>query len=136
MSLTIPQVRDALTASISSIAVFSGRVSSGWPGQVNGPCAVVHRKQTDRNVEFNGGNQTTFAISVYLPSTDLPTAQFTMDALLAEDGDSVPAKVSADTSLGGVVNWATISTIDEEGLVDLQGITYYSASISVLVSHN
>jgi hypothetical protein len=132
--LTIPQVRDAIAAAITTIPGL--RVSSGWPGQVNPPQAVVHRKQTDRNVEFDGGNQTTFVVSVYLPSTDLATAQSTMDALLAEDGNSVVALITADTSLGGVVNWCTIPMIDEEGLVDLLGVTYYSAAISVLVSHN
>lgn len=135
---TIPQVRDAIAAAITGIPALSGRVSSGWPNQINAPCAVVHRKQTARNAEFNGGDNTIFHVTVYLPSIDLPTVQTTMDALLAPTGSGsiVALLAEGDTSLGGIVNWLTIPAIDEEGLVELLGVTYYSASISVLVSHN
>lgn len=134
---TIPTVRDAVAAAISSAPTFSGRVYSGWPGQINPPCAVVHRKQTNRNVEFSGGNQTTFIVSVFLVPTDLPTAQSQADGLLSDTGtNSLPALLEADTSLGGVANWLTVPQIDEEGLVEMAGVAYYSASISVIVSHN
>lgn len=133
---SIVQVRDAITAAVTPVPALNGRVSSGFPSLINPPCAVVHRRRTDRGIEFNGGNQTTFMVTIYLSFADLPTAQATMDGLLTEGAGSVIAALEADTSLGGLVNWLTIPTIDEEGLIEMAGLTYYSASVSVLVSHN
>lgn len=137
MSVTIPQVRNALTSTLTGITVFSGRVLSGWPNQIIPPCCVVYRRTTEKNVEFNGGDNTTFLVQIYLVPTELVSAQLQMDALLAPDGNqSILGCLTADTSLGGVVNWLTIPQLDEEGLVEMNGIQYYSASIQVLVSHN
>ena len=137
MAATIPAVRQAIATALAGITVFSGRVYSGWPNQVTPPCVTVYRRTTEKNVEFNGGDNSTFLVTVYLVPTELVTAQSQMDALLAPDGtQSILGCLTADTSLGGVVTWLTIPQIDEEGLVEVMGVQYYSASIQVLVSHN
>lgn len=134
-AFTIPQVRQALANTLTGIPGL--RVSSGWPGQINPPHAVVVRKQTNKNVDFDGGDQTHFVIGLYVASTDLPTAQTLMDGFLAPEGtSSVIACVSADTSLGGTAKALIVPSIEEEGLVDLMGVTYYSTSVSVIVNHN
>lgn len=136
----IAALRAACAAQLAGVATTAGvRVYDAWPGQINAPCVVVTRRRADRATEFDGGHTTVLAVVVFLPSTDAPSAQDALDALLSETGaSSIPAALVADTSWGGVVRSAILADpVEEEGLVDPYGlgVMYLSASVPVTVVH-
>lgn len=111
-----------------------------WPGLPNPPVGVVQRRSIAFGIEFNGGGPTTFAATVYLPSTSYEEAQDALDVLLSPRtvSGSIAAAVHADPSLGGVVRSAIPTGAEEDGLVSFDGgggASYWSGSVSIVVTH-
>jgi hypothetical protein len=131
---TIAQVRQAIADSLSGISGLN--VYAIYPGLVNPPAAVIRRTHTDYSTEFNGGDSSTFGVSLYLPAADTVSSQLLLDGYLSRAGSSsVIAALGTDSSLGGIVRSLTVDGADEEGLVDLAGVSFLTAHISVLVTH-
>lgn len=131
---SVTQIRTALANSMSGITGL--RTAAVWPGVVNPPIAVVRRSRTDYGTEFNGGDTSTFLVSLYLSSVDTVSSQYALDDYLSRAGaQSVIAAIQADTTLGGVVRNLAVDSVSEEGLTELAGNTYLSATIPVLVVH-
>lgn len=131
---SIGQVRLAIAAQLTGISGL--RVYDVWPGIINPPAAVIRRMSTDYATEFNGGDSSTFAVSLYLPSADTINSQLLLDDYLSRTGPtSVIAALGVDSTFGGVVRSATVTSVSEEGLTEVSGVTYLSALIPMIVIH-
>lgn len=131
---SVGAVRLAIAAQLTGIAGL--RVYDVWPGIINPPAAVVRRIHTDYSTEFNGGDTSVFGVSLYLPAADTINSQQLLDDYLSRAGStSVIAALSADSTLGGIARSATVTSVEEEGLTEVSGVTYLSAMIPMTVIH-
>lgn len=131
---SVGAVRLAIAAQLTGITGL--RVYDVWPGIINPPAAVVRRLHTDYSTEFNGGDTSTFGISLYMPAADTIQSQQLLDDYLSRAGPtSVIAALSVDSTLGGIARSATVINADEEGLTEVAGVTYLSAMIPMIVIH-
>lgn len=130
----ISQIRSALATSIASVSGL--RVYGVIPGVINPPTAIIRRSRTDYATEFNGGDTSTFLVTIYLSSADVNASQVAMDEYLSRAGSrSVIAALRADTSLGGVCRSLVIPTVEEYGLTEVSGVNYLTAVVPVMVIH-
>lgn len=131
---SVDQIRAAIAARLAGIA---GLITyPKWPGTVNGDCAVVRRLNTDFGEDFNGSDRHRFGVTLYVPFTDAATAQDRLDDYCSTAGAaSVKDAIEADPTgtLGGVVQFFNVDGVDEEGLVELGGIQYVSATVTLTV---
>jgi hypothetical protein len=129
---TITQIRQAIAAVVDNITGLN--VHAHWPGQISTPAAVVRRKQTRFGVDFDGSDDSTYAVSVYVAATD-PAVQDTLDAYLSTSGaTSVKAILeAASPTLTGVVQFFNVESIDEEGITTISGVEYLTGTITIMV---
>lgn len=131
---SVGAVRLAIAAQLTGIPGL--RVYDVWPGIINPPAAVVRRIHTDYGTQFDGGDTSTFGISLYFPAADTITSQQLLDDCLSRAGtSSVIAALGVDSTLGGIARSTAVTDADEEGLTEVSGVSYLSAMISMIVVH-
>lgn len=131
---SVDEIRTAIAARLAGIAGLY--VHAKWPGTVNGDAAVVRRLNTDFGEDFNGSDRHRFGVTLYLPFTDTASAQDRLDDYCSTAGtQSVKAALEDDPTgtLGGVVQFFNVDGVDEEGIVELGGVTYISATVTLTV---
>src|SRR4051812_6358427 len=131
---SVGAVRLAIAAQLTGISGL--RIYDVWPGIINPPAAVIRRIHTDYSTQFNGGDTSTFGVSLYVSAADTVQSQQLLDDYLSRAGpNSVIAALSADSTLGGIARSATVTDVDEEGLTEVSGVQYLSAMIPMIVIH-
>jgi hypothetical protein len=129
---TIAAIRAGLKTRLETIVGL--RVVDYRPGSLNPPMAVVVRQSTTFDVSFDGADDNTMAIIVYVQFGDDRVAEDNLDAYLDPSGaSSIVAAVHADPTLGGVVDYSRVVDVVDNGLVaygntDLQ---YLAATFTV-----
>ena len=127
---TVAAVRAALVGALESIT--SVRWYDQYPGQIVAPAGVVRRQVYSYGITFDGDTDATYAVTVYVPLTEVLTAQALIDTLLSPSG-GIYAAIETDPTLGGVVDYAIVTRATEDGLTSLSGIDHLSATVTVLV---
>jgi hypothetical protein len=129
---TIAAIRNALAA----VLVVPGfQTYSFMPASLNGKALVVRRLSTRYGTDFDGNDDSTFGVAVYVPWTDNATAQALLDSCLGSTNTaySVKSLIEAAPTLNGVVDFVNVESVNEEGLVLVDNVTYLAATISVTV---
>lgn len=104
------------------------------PGSLNPPVAVVARQETRFDTTFDGADDHTMAITVYVQFGDDRVAEDNLDVYLDPSGSSsIVTAIHADPTLGGVVDYSRVVNVVDNGLVaygnsDLQ---YLAATFTV-----
>lgn len=108
------------------------------PGQINVPAAVVTPAQD--LLEFDatmgrGSDEFRLLVTVYAARADDELGQDTLDAFLEGSGaSSVKAAVEAESSLGGVCDFAVVSRARNYGEYEYAGISYFGVELVVEVT--
>lgn len=128
---SIAEVRAALAAAQTGIPDVSA--FDYWPGVLNGVSTVAGRKVTNYGADFEGDLDSTYIVRVFVPLADYATAQRILDELLAQDGArSLPKAIEADPTLGGVVQFLSVDSCEEEGVTVLRdGLEYLTAVLNI-----
>jgi hypothetical protein len=129
---TIAAIRAGIKASLVGISGVT------WydlhPGQVILPAGVVRRQLTSYGVDFDGSDDHTFAVSLYMPLTEVSSAQTNLDELLSTSGTrSVKAALEVDGTFGGVVQFANVERVAEEGVAELSGVQCLVGTVVISV---
>jgi hypothetical protein len=129
---TVQEIREGIDDRLATIAGL--RHSPNVPAVVNPPHAFVKRRQTVFGVSMDGEDDTTFAVTVVMPWADQQTAQKTIDEYLASTGaKSIKAAIDADPTLGGIVDYAHATQVEDERITLVNSIEYLAADIVVEV---
>lgn len=129
---TVQQVRTAIAAALAPITAV--RWYDKYPGQIVGPAGVVRRQSYNYGVDFDGDADGTYAVSIFIPLTDLESAQVLMDSLLAASGaNSVATAIESTMTLGGVVQYVNTLRGTEDGITSVSGIDHLTATVTLTV---
>jgi hypothetical protein len=83
---------------------------------------------------MDGEDDTTFAVTVLVEWADQVTAQKTLDEYLASTGaKSIKAAIDGDPTLGGIVDYAHATQVEDERILPFVGVEYLAADIVVEV---
>lgn len=133
MSSTLGQIRTALATTLSTISGLN--VYASPPGTVNVPAAVILRRSGPEE-ETEGGSAVgyIFALSMLCGLQDQVGSQQSIDTFISRTGaSSVFVALAADDTLGGVVDYAVVTTVERDQLVDYGGVTYLGCDVLVEV---
>jgi hypothetical protein len=129
---TVQEIREGIDDRLATIAGL--RHSPTVPTVPNPPHAYVKRRQTVFGVSMDGEDDTTFAVTVLMPWAEQKTAQETIDEYLASTGaKSIKAAIDADPTLGGIVDYAHATLVEDERITVFAGIEYLATDIVVEV---
>jgi len=125
-------IRDGIADRLDTITGL--HVHRVWPGQLNAPAAVVSRRQTRFDQTFDGVDDFTFAVTLFVQFANDRVAQEQLDGYLSVAGaSSVVAAIDGDPTLGGVVDFARVTTAEQERLTTYAGIEYLSVDFVIEV---
>lgn len=129
---TVAQIRAGLKTRLDTISDLENNATP--PGQINPPATVITRGETRYDVTFDGDDDHTMAVRVFVQFADNATAQQQLDSYLdAAGATSIPAAIHGDTTLGGIVDYVRCVSATENGLVPYAGIDYLSGTVLVEV---
>lgn len=122
-------------ASVLSERMTGVRVYSAWPGQLNPPAIVIRRQAVTFATTLGGASHDlTLAATVFLPLRTDRIAQDELDEFLADTGTrSIYAAIEADQTLGGAVDWAVVTEVGQDDVVEISGVTYLSGTATIQV---
>lgn len=132
---TLAEARAALAAQLQTRFGTGVRVHERYPDGLNPPAVVIRRESTNYDTTF-GGESTDLTLSavVFVDFASPRVAQELLDRFTTQTGDySVAAAVNADPTLGGVVDWATVTEAGPDELSSVQGVDYLTATVTVQV---
>jgi len=129
---TIAAIRTAIKTSLVGITGVT------WydvhPGQAILPAGIVRRQLTNFGVDFDGSDDHIFAVSLYLPLTEVSSAQSNLDELLSTSGArSVKVALEASATLGGVVQFINVERVAEEGVADISGVQCLVGTVIITI---
>lgn len=132
--MTVTEARQGLADRLATIPGLSAYANV--PDQITTPAAVVWPDRVDY-LQVQGGStdmQVVFRVDVVVSRVAEQDQQRRLDDLISPTGvDSIPAAVEADSSLGGVADWATVARVIEYGQVEFGGVAYIGARMEVEV---
>ena len=97
-------IRVGIAARLETIAGL--QVYSRPPGQINVPAAVVRRRSIQYGVSFDGLDDTSWGVTVFVSFANTDVATEDLDEYLSPTGaSSIVAAIHADPTLGGVVDY-------------------------------
>lgn len=127
---TVAEIREAIATSLQTISGL--QVYARPPGEIAVPAAIVRRRQTTYDVTFDGDDDTTFAVTVFVSFANTDVATDAIDAYLSPTGaSSLVAAIHTDPTLGGVVAYARVTSAEGERVTNYAGIDYLSAEIVI-----
>lgn len=130
---TIGAIRTALAGVVDDITTLN--VFEQRPGQVTGPSAIVTRKagprfETMGDAEF----EYDFGVMIVVSLADSSSGQTALDGYVSPTGtSSVIAKIAASPTLGGVAEYAEVTGVGEDQIVEWAAGSFLGAEITVLV---
>ena len=130
---TVAQIRDGLVVRLATIDGLRNHATP--PGQINPPATVVGRAETRYDVTFDGDDDHSMVIRVFVQFANNATAQEQLDGYLdAVGANSIVLAVHADPTLGGIVDYVRCAAAVDDGLVDYAGVAYLGGRITVEVA--
>lgn len=130
---TIGAIRTALKNVVDDITTLNAFEQR--PGQVTGDAAVVTRKAGPRFVTMSDDEvEYDFGVMILTSLADSSSGQTALDTYVSPTGaSSVVAKINANPSLGGVVQWAKVTSVGEDQIVEWAAGSFLGAEIVVSV---
>jgi hypothetical protein len=135
----VTAIRNALAAQIT--AVTGLRCDGQARDQVSPPCAVVIPGNPFVSYGATMDEAMTIALIVLVIISDAAPVEKTQRALDTYlgmrhgrdpgTGQSVPAAILEDTSLGGTAEWCEPASVSNYGRVDYAGVTYFGARVNL-----
>lgn len=126
---TLAEIRAALADQIAA-GVPGLRAHAGWPGGIVPPCAVVARRETQFDVDFDGDDDHTLTVRVLVSLGDDRSAQDALDQYLSPDGErSLAAAVHADPTLGGLVAWCRVVSAERDQIATHGAVEYLTGDL-------
>jgi len=129
---TIAQIRAGLKTRLETITGL--QVYDYRPGTISPPTAIVARQSTQYDRTFDGADDHTMAITVFVQFGSDRSAEDNLDAYLNESGaSSIVAVIHADSTLGGVVDYSRVTQVVDNGLTPYGGgeTQYLAATFTV-----
>lgn len=125
-------IREGLATRLETISGL--QVYARPPGSVVVPAAIVRRRQTTYDVTFDGFDDTTWGVTVFVSFANVDAGTGSLDDYVSPSGAlSVVAAVHADPTLGGVVDFARVATAEGEKVTNYAGIDYLSVDFVIEV---
>lgn len=131
---TFSTARAALAAKLDTInGLF---VYDTLPGTVDVPAAIV-QPAVGQFVTYDtstGSDDYNFTVLLIVSAADDGIAQDALDAYVAASGPvSIKATIEADPDLGGVVDYAIVSSATDYGLHEVGAVNYWGCRFPVVV---
>jgi hypothetical protein len=128
---TVAAIRAGLKARVETTGL---RTLDYRPGSISPPTAIVARRETRYDVSFDGADDSTFVVTVFVSSDDPRAAQDNIDAYLNPAGStSIAAAIHGDPTLGSVVDYSRVVAATDDGLVEYGGVQYQAATFLIEV---
>jgi hypothetical protein len=131
---TVAEIRNGIKTRLDTIDGIQSYAV--LPGDINAPAAVVSRRSTQFDSTFGGASDDlTFAVTVFVHWVGVERdAQEKLDTYLAPTGaTSVKAAIEGDPTLGNKVDYARVSSVEQENIREWGGIRYLAADLIVEV---
>ena len=130
---TLKQIREALKTTLATIDGL--RAFDYVPGGVSPPAAVVKPPQITYGTTLNeGSHDLVYGVLVLVSLATDRTAQDTLEAYLdPSSAESIAAVIAADPTLGGVVDYAVVTVVQNTGNVMFGDAEYFGAEVLVNV---
>lgn len=132
--MTVTEARQGLADRLATIPGLSAYANV--PDQVVTPAAVIWPDRVDY-LQAQGGSQDmqiVFRVDVIVSKVAEQDQQRRLDDLISPTGtQSIPATIEAESTLGGVADWATAARLIEYGQVEFGGTAYIGARMEVEV---
>jgi hypothetical protein len=127
---TLAAVRAGLKTRLETIAGL--QVYATPPDSIVVPAAVIFRDPLSYDRSFDGVDDFAMKVSLFVQRGVDHTSLESLDAYVDPAGtNSVVAAIHADTTLGGAVDYARVTSASPEGLVEYAGVFYLSCDLSV-----
>lgn len=130
---SVSAIRDGLAAQLSNIAGL--RVLSYAPDRVSVPAAAVEIESVEFDRTFGRGmDEFSLVVRLYASRADDRAGQDRLDTYLAGSGTaSVKAAIEADASLGGIAQTLRVTRVENYGVYEVAGVSYFGAEFRVSV---
>ncbi len=130
---SITQIRSGLKTCVAAVSGLEAHATR--PGQVNTPAAVISRRHGPQPATLGPADHDyVFAVTLLVSLADDTAGQDKLDAYLSPSGaGSVVAAIAADEDLGGVVEYAVVTDVEPDQLIEWAGQSYLGADIIVTV---
>lgn len=128
---TNKQIRDGIAARVATVSEDL-RVYPAPPGSIVVPAAVVRRRSTTYDVSFDELTDTAWTVTVFVQFANNDAAAEQLDPYVSPSGtQSIKAAIDADPTLGGVVDFARVSTAEGERVTNYAGIGYLTVDFNI-----
>jgi len=129
---TNQQIREGIATQLETIPDL--QVYATPPGSIVVPAAVVRRRNTTYDVSLDGVVDTTWTVTVFVQFANNDSAAEHLDTYVTSTGDhSVKAAVETDPTLGGVVDFAAVTSAEGEKVTNYAGIDYLSVDFTIQI---
>jgi hypothetical protein len=137
VSLTFAQVRAGIETALSTIDGL--RVYDYVPDNLSPPAAVIAPAPGEKfvtfNVDQNGGREFRLVVVLFVAKGTDRSGQGNLDAYLDDTGSqSIHAALTADHTLGGLVDYAILEDWGGYDIVEYAGVPTYTVRGSVMVA--
>lgn len=128
---SLPQIRDGLKTALSNISGL--QVYDTVPGQIVTPAAVVRRRSGPRQDTLGGATvEYTMLVTFLSGKISDPDAQDQIDAFISpHDSGSVFSALAASPTLGGVVDWAKVTDVEQDQIIEYANGSYLGVDVVI-----
>lgn len=129
---TVAAIRAGLKTAVETVTGL--RALDYRPGSISPPVAIVALRETRYDVTLDGADDTTMAVTVYVQFGTDRTSEEDLNGYMDPAGaTSIVAAIHADPTLGGVVDFARVVSVADNGLIEYGGAFYLAATFVVEV---
>jgi hypothetical protein len=123
-------IREGIAARLGTIEGL--QVYPRPPGTIVVPAAVVRRRIINYDATFDGVDDTVWSVTVFVSFANTDVSVEQLDSFCAPSGaSSVVAAIHADPTLGGVVDFARVTSAEGEKVTNYAGTDYLSAEFAI-----
>lgn len=129
---TNAEIREGLANRLRTIPDL--RVHERPPGEIITDAAVVRRRNVSYDMTFDGVDNTTWGVTVFVAFGNTDAGIIALDKYLSPSGpNSVVAAIHADQTLGGIVDYTRVVGADGETVTAYAGVDYLTVEFAIEV---
>ncbi len=104
------------------------------PGEIVPDAAVIRRRITNYDVTFDGADDTTWAVTVFVAFGNTDAGMEALDKYVSSSGAwSVVAAIDVDATLGAIVDYARVTMAEGETVTAYAGVDYLTVEFVIEV---